>query len=661
MIQVTLDGAQHWLWPYEPEWGRGVVTRFELGTDTVSALTKREGRRAYTESLRVETEASYILGGGQAAAVRNALRGIQDTPIRMPLAPAMDDLTGDWEALWWMAHDGDGANLYWTQNRNDLSGRLHIGPTLLGYLVEAVKFELLTTSDFLVNVRWRESSDFAERLELGAQAWDQGPAIGARTIYRFPFLPDFGSGQDAGAVVVEVQRESLGFTRKASSVAYPQIGGRTPVLNYTLRGSEVAKLLRFFLDRGGTVEPFWVPCWVEECRLTQDVLAADTTLQVSNAAALGDHRYILLYDGKECWRKVTGIAGNQLTLEAAVGADFGKDSTLICTLALARFSTPKLTATWESPDLAMCQVSYQEVPEEYAPAVGEVYGTSLGPLPAKCFLFELSLGAEVWRWTSYEKDLNYGGQAYSSVAIGLEDLTDGLAWESTDCRVRLRNIAGNPIGRLLTRTANARLGLVVAEGKPTNPGTSYSVLFRGWVTTASLKGPWLDVDAAGFGSLFTRQIPRTLMQPTDNYALFDAGNRLVRADWTFTCRAFDLTGLVLSVDTITWPGGALPAIGANYFALGYLERPGALERIPIMASTALAAGVVTVTLAHAPTAVAPVLPEAGWKLVPGYDGLSATATAKFNNLANFGGFPEVPSTDPSLVPVKKSSGGGGKK
>lgn len=219
----------------------------------------------------------------------------------------------------------------------------------------------------------------------------------------------------------------------------------------------------------------------------------------------------------------------------------------------------------------------------------------------------------------------------------------------------------NPLARLLSRTATDRIELIISAATPANPVASAAVIFRGWVTGATFEGPFLTADVAGFGSLFSRNVPRTIMQTGDNYALFDAGNRLVRADWTFTARLTAVAGNVLTFDTLTWPPGALPSIPDNYFALGQIERPTNVERIPIVASTAIAAGVVTVTLAHGFMHPAPVTPENGWLLTPGYDGLFSTADAKFNNATNFGGFPLIPDTNPSLVPIPTNQPAGSKK
>lgn len=662
MIPVTLDGLAQYAWPYEPEWGSGVRTIFGVEADAVDSLTKRENRRAYGETLRVETQATYRMNGATASAVRNALRILQDTPVRLPFLPGLDD-TADFGARWYLAFDPDAQNLYWTLGPADNSGRAHIIATGMGYLVEPPTFDLITTDTFDVKVRWKDSSPNSEALALPAQAWAAGPSVNGRTVYQFPFLPAFQAKEDAGSVTVEVDRKQIGFVRQWGSAAYPQLGYRGPAFAYQLFSQfDAAVLLRFFLDRKGTVEPFWLPCMVEECKLAADVAPGDTTITVTDATALGDQRYILLYDGESIYRQITNIAGNVLTLDSAAGAAFSAGATIICTLALARFASNQVTVDWTAPDISTCKIGFQEVTQEYSTAIGETYGTSLGPLPAKSYLFTLVSEVEVWRWTSYEKDLTDGVNTYLSTGIDFSEIIDGLAWDATTCKLNLRSVPNHPLARLVSRTATDRFALTVAEAVPTTPVTGYTVIFQGWITGATFTGPWVEADATAFGSLFTRMIPRTLMQPTDNYALFDAGNRLTKASWTFTARLASVAGWVFTLDTLTWPQGALPAIADNYFALGYIQRPNPLERVPIGSSTAIAGGVVTVTLAHSLMNGPASPPEAGWLLVPGYDGLLTTAVAKFNNnIANFGGFPECPDTDPSMVPVNNATGTANKK
>ncbi|HEV2207300.1 MAG TPA: phage BR0599 family protein [Verrucomicrobiae bacterium] len=666
MKEITLDGLYHYAWVYELDWASGVSVRFRLETDQVASLTKRQERAAFSEALKVtDVQATYCLDQAAAAEVRNALRVLQDTPVRLPFLPGVDRCES-FLARWYQAWDsGEGAGA--VENLAfglvaDGAGRKHVAPTLLGYLVEPPTFELLTTELVNVGLRWKESADFSERLQVPACEWEEGPRIGARVVYRFPFAPDWSQSQDAGAVVVDVDRKDVGFRRRSASAAYPQVGSRQPVFGFTLDGGEASTLLRFFQDRRGPTEPFWLPCWVGECRLAEDALAADTEITVTDATALGEHRYIILLSaGAPVERHITDIEGNVLTLDQPLGMDMDAVDTVLSALALVRFSSGELVVKWDSPDCTECQIQFEEVSQEYMVPAGDVYGGTFGPLANTCFLFQLNTAGQSWYWTNYEKDLNYGGQAYASEDIEFDEIAEGVAWESNEVSVSMRSWVGNPVLSLLARTATDRMELIIARGVPNDPVIGYTVLFRGWITKADMKGAWLTATAASFGSLFERNVPRTIMQTCDNYALFDAGNRLTRASWTFTARLTAMAGLVLTFDTLTWPQGALPVIGANYLALGYVERPVTHERVLLVSSTALVAGALTATVSHAFMGAAPVAPEAGWLLVPGYDGLLETAVAKFNNAANFGGFPFMPDVNPSLVAMPSNRGGSSKK
>ena len=151
------------------------------------------------------------------------------------------------------------------------------------------------------------------------------------------------------------------------------------------------------------------------------------------------------------------------------------------------------------------------------------------------------------------------------------------------------------------------------------------------------------------------------MQPRDNFGLFETGNDLDPADWTFTADATAQSAEVITLASLVLPGGTLPTIAAEYFSLGYAVRPSPnYARIPIVSSTAESGGGLTVTLAYAPSP-AVTTTETGWEIIPGYDGTIETAEDKFANEVNFGGFPRVPVATPNLVAVKRNTGNSGKK
>ena len=85
---------------------------------------------------------------------------------------------------------------------------------------------------------------------------------------------------------------------------------------------------------------------------------------------------------------------------------------------------------------------------------------------------------------------------------------------------------------------------------------------------------------------------------------------------------------------------------------------GASRSVPIVRSSAVSGGAVTVTLSRDPSP----FPEVGLAVAlwPGCDGIASTCQAKFGNWLNFGGHPYRPVANPSLVKVSGALTGGKK-
>ena len=240
------------------------------------------------------------------------------------------------------------------------------------------------------------------------------------------------------------------------------------------------------------------------------------------------------------------------------------------------------------------------------------------------------------------------------------DITQSTAIDKTSVSLKTGIWSDHPLLRSIAGTLWERMTLTIYEADPANLGAKEAI-FTGHVRGVKRRSGSLQATIDGAAAVFDRVIPRTLMQVRDNWALGEDGNGLDVADWTFTATATAQADEVVTLGSLSWPGGTLPTIAANYFALGYAIRPAPnYARIPIMSSTLLSAGSLTVTLAYAPS---PALSgsESGWSLIPGYDGTIDTAEDKFANEDNFGGFPFVPIAAPNLIAVKRQTGNAGKK
>ena len=265
-------------------------------------------------------------------------------------------------------------------------------------------------------------------------------------------------------------------------------------------------------------------------------------------------------------------------------------------------------------------------------------------LMADCYTITLISGA-VYRYTSFDVDLTYGGTTWlaggpviergpTRIVIGLEvgtmgfrvspkdtDLLGSQTWFQAACAGALDGATV-----LLERAFMETVPSVVGTIKQ-NIGTIASLTVdRGTVeTTCNAPTELLNI-----------QMPRNLYQSGCQHTLFDAGCALSPASYA-------VTGVVASAPTRTSFGASL-AQGAGYFDLGAVQfTSGALSGLKRTVKT-WAGGVITLLN---PTPVAPAVSD-NFTLWPGCNRAQATCSSKFSNLVNFKGFPFVPAPETAL-------------
>ncbi|MDP2324235.1 MAG: hypothetical protein Q8N51_09435, partial [Gammaproteobacteria bacterium] len=146
-------------------------------------------------------------------------------------------------------------------------------------------------------------------------------------------------------------------------------------------------------------------------------------------------------------------------------------------------------------------------------------------------------------------------------------------------------------------------GITEADGATV---VSVETVFLGEITSASVRGRIISALCQAGGSIFDRQVPRFRLQTGCNHTLFDVGCSLAKADWKFTATIadpgapgfpfeFDLTSLA----RVT---GAAPTFFDQWFAGGWIEfgSGSTLRRRPILRSTTVTAGALTVTVSRDP-------------------------------------------------------------
>jgi hypothetical protein len=676
MISTQYDGQTVFLLDVQPDWSSGVSAEVSLISQTETGLSNREERRPHSASLRFHTKFSLLAEGADARRVAGALRVLTTEPVLLPLWPAMTTWSvraaaatqgglmlvfrEDWSQ--WALY-GAGADPMWPAAA-DL-----VVPVLWGRL-DARAVSWLGPELLQMDVDHVETGPVTYAITPAATVFAAGPqpAAYAMAPRLFPYEINFADAL-ANDFTVAILREQIGFTREPAQTFYSQAIAREEQNGHFLESqAQAAGLLEFFRQHGGG-QAFWCPDWVSAVRLTADVGAADTVLTVAETLCVSVGDWLAFSSSASfAVAQVTTVGATTVTLATPPGA-FAAGDAVVSHLLLARISNPAVTLQWLNDDYATVKVPIREVPAEYAPAAGETLGTTLGLLPARCYLYEFSrtLAGAVFtdRYTSYESAVTYAGNVYASTRLSHGEIKTSMQADANELQVETDVFVGNPLLLLASLQMESPLYLVVrsadvAAGVAANP----AVIFTGEVSQASVKGSRITGTALPGGTIFDRQVPRMLFQLGCNHALFSVGCSLVQANWQFTAMVTNpgTPGYPFAIvlGSLARTIGAAPVYAENWFAGGWAEfgAGAAWQRRAILQSTAAAAGAVTITLDRDPHPY-PVANDA-IVLYPGCDGTSDTCGAKFNNFLNFGGHPFMPLANPSIIKPPTGQGAGKK-
>jgi uncharacterized phage protein (TIGR02218 family) len=259
-------------------------------------------------------------------------------------------------------------------------------------------------------------------------------------------------------------------------------------------------------------------------------------------------------------------------------------------------------------------------------------------LMADCYTFTLISGL-ILTYTNADVPIAMNGFVYAANSV----LVDGLTFKCTttlDVDQQHISIAARP-----TDTVNGVPFLIalhhgVFDGCEVQREraflTSWSapplggvILFKGRMTSIDQIGRTsAQITVASDLVLLDMDMPRNLYQPTCGHTLFDSGCGLVKA--TYGASGTAAAGSTTSV--IAWTGASSVYVqGTIYFSSGLNAG---------VSATIKSAGTNTLTLAY-PLASAPAQGDA-FTVTQGCDHTSGTCQSKFNNLANFRGFPFIP-------------------
>lgn len=667
MIPFVHAGQNCWLCTAAPNWAQGVSLELQMPSSLQASLTQRESRRSLAGSLRAVQGWSAFYDRTAAARLREALVAARDEIVIAPV----------WPAVRWLSQAADApftATLLLKWEPDFTQVELTAGTGVVGW-VPTAQCRIAP----VVAGRWREPavcsvehSDLAEwtfslrdavtwatQLVPVAEALTAGPA--AAGVARPAWAHWWQPGAEVVGADSTVGLAEIGLGRVPARSYAPHAGRRAITGTLLLRAPEAARLALLFSSCRGSVVPWWAPARSTAALLAAPSSAMSAVVSVDRGVDVGASRAIVfIVDGQPAiFRRVLSRAGNDLTLDASPGVL--PAGTRVQPLWLMRFDSDTLALSWDLTGQASAEVTCLEVQSEYDATAGETAGVTLGALERRAYLYEATDGLRVWRMTNWESDIATATGTFTARPIEHDRIQEEIDLQAHDMRIRCGLWADNPFAEWVDVVDFPPLEVSVWRCDPANANATRALIWKGLARSADWQGGSLDVIVGGPTRLMDIQVPRRIVQRSCSAALFDSQCGLDRAQWKFSARFFAATGsapILYRMDTWSWrSGAALPAIGAGYFAGGYLERTvgGVRRRIGILNSTALTGGIVDLTLRGAldpfPAGVET------WDVWPGCDGSWTSCATKFSNSGRFVGFPHMPVANPAFVPVKSDKAG----
>ena len=683
MIQLTLFGNICWLLPYGPntESNDKVIVGAQIKVDAMRGLTGRASVRPKQTSLKITEQWISEMAMGDFSALRNATLQAQDQPILAPLWPFAATV-GSGMAIpfptgLWVAWTDGWASVTTIQNPGSytaFAGYTYAAPLLYGRLKQPPRL-----------AGWNSDYVRAEFSVYEDGAYPLVPPTGSDTVFTpaggtihaakvFPYVPEMSTDPVPGAASVVADRSQVGPGRMQTTVFYPQLPERTHQASYRFTNiADAAGLIGWWVRRGGKAEEHWVATSQNIGYLANDISNGDTTLTFTAPPNIGSDPVIALQGPGATPQMLTAgsITGNVLSLGAAVSGAWPASWTLVSIGILARHSEDTLSLDFTRTDSswqADCTLKWSECAPEVSNTTptGEVRGTTLGRLPGAAWFFQIGLdyngATETWYLTNYEAGgQTIAGQTWTYNDCTFDQLIQSLDLQDDACTFKVRWFDGGPWDNWLPGNLNARGTLTVcrADVSPTDGSLSnFRQVWTGELSKPTREGPKLSVKVIGANSIFSRKFPRQMITKACGTTLFSTRCTLLRGNWSFGATVASISGNVVTVGSLTAPGGTFPAgFGfADWFTLGYLELQvgGQPHRAEVLGSAALSGGQIVLTLDRSlgMTAGATVT------LVPGCDRNASTCraynattnpTGKFNNHTNFRGMEFMPAISPNLV------------
>ncbi|MEO0797160.1 MAG: phage BR0599 family protein [Verrucomicrobiota bacterium] len=694
MKTIEYNSEMLFLWTEPPEWGTPPEAEFSMPAKSSNGLSDRQARTPNGDALKVEAfNFSCVLDDFDLREIADTRRAQSIERVAMPFWPAVRmtdegalgirgavNITFDLDDEYQPDFSSYEIHKEEEPQAWPVTEATRTAPLLFGFIEDLEpSIEDEDCNEF--SVKFIESSQATEALLFSPGEFAAGSEVSGISPKLFPFESiNYAIAPQAGASVLKLERNSIGAARELhveynDTLPYDVVTFGVTAFN----DPEWVDVLRFFKERGGIVEPFWIPAHMVRTELSSNLVSGQTLVYVNDGDSFANIGHVAFQRGSELKiRRVTAIESATIEIDEPIeaGTIWEADSVRVMAALLVRFSRKKLKLRWVEPDCVESKIEFRELPTETTLPDGEVVGQTIGAQSIRASLYTLKSGDTVERYTSYEYPLSLAGDEFQMAngKITHGNIRRTITLDNSvalDCDLSAIGL----IDKLCHKKVKSVEVLIQRVDVNGSAASNARVEFNGRVKKPIVNGNRVSVQC-GLWSALDILIPqhRAARVCPPAWKLFGGLCKLLESDWTFGADVQDPGApgypYSLTLENFTRSnGGALPdGFGfQDWFAGGILRNVGG-EEIRIKSSNAIIDGSLTVVLDRDPETFFELGDPVD--LIPGCDGQFGTCKAyhaadnprgKFDNADNWGGA-QVALANLSLVKVDIPGGNsGGKK
>ena len=249
--------------------------------------------------------------------------------------------------------------------------------------------------------------------------------------------------------------------------------------------------------------------------------------------------------------------------------------------------------------------------------------------PIELYQFDRE-GLQIWRYTSADTDQTYQGQQYEAVPIKRGDIDQSQDIRKNSLRITISSSA-DFVQQYISSPPTDRIGFILRRFH--HEDTEVASIWIGRVLNVEFKEETVEIICEPIIGSLKRPTLRRLYQVTCPHLLYGPVCKANRDNFRLTTNITAIDGLVLtSPDIGSQPNG--------YYAGGYVELlvSGVFNKRFILSHTG---NDITINLQLSAAAESSEI-----RVYPGCGHTVSICRDKFNNLANYGGQPWIPTKNP---------------